>query len=168
MRIPKRRGEEQKRLLAVPNDHFLTPATIQRMKDEIVRLLSERPAVIEDMQLAATQGDFSENAGYQSAKQKLRRINSRLDHLQDQLNHAVPIAKGSANGEVSLGSVVTVVVDGREATYTILGTQESNPSRGSISFVSPIGAALMHHRAGDTVNVAVGDRTVCFEIVRVA
>lgn len=140
---------------------------MQRMKDEIVRLLKERPAVIEDMQLAATQGDFSENAGYQSAKQKLRRINSRLDHLNDELNHAVPITKGSTNGRIGIGSTVTVEVGGREMTFEILGTQESNPSRGRISYVSPIGDALLDHAAGDVVEVTVGDRVVKYAIISV-
>lgn len=137
------------------------------MKDEIARLLKERPAVIEDMQLAATQGDFSENAGYQSAKQKLRRINSRLDHLNDELNHAVPIAKGSIDGRISIGSTVTVEVGGREMTFEILGTQESNPSRGRISYVSPIGSALLDHVVGDVVEVSVNDRVVRYTIVKV-
>lgn len=138
------------------------------MKDEIARLRKERPAVIEDMQLAATQGDFSENAGYQSAKQKLRRINSRLDHLHDELNHAVPITKGSDDGRVRIGATVTVEVGGKEMTFEILGTQESNPSRGRISYVSPIGNALLDHVAGDVVNVTVGDRVLCYVIKNVS
>ncbi|MDO8631361.1 MAG: GreA/GreB family elongation factor [Phycisphaerales bacterium] len=167
MRIPKRRGEEQKRLLAQPTDHFLTPEAIERMKEEIVRLLKERPAVIEDMQLAATQGDFSENAGYQAAKWKLRRMNGRIDHLTEELKHAVPITRGPLDGAVAIGSTVTVAVNGKAMTFTILGTQESNPSRGRVSFVSPIGAALMGKRIGDAADVTVGDKRTTYTIVAV-
>ncbi|MEK7458901.1 MAG: GreA/GreB family elongation factor [Patescibacteria group bacterium] len=165
MRVPKRRGEEQKRLLAVPTDHFLTPAKIAQMKTEIARILQERPAVIEDMQLAATQGDFSENAGYQAAKWKLRRMNSRIDHLTHELNNAIPIPARSTDGRIGIGSAVTVSVNGKEMKLEILGTQESNPSKGRISYVSPIGAALLGHVAGDTVTVDIGDRTVEYSVL---
>lgn len=167
MRIPKRKKEEDRRLLQQPTDHFLTPETIAHMKREVARLLAERPAVIEDMQLAATQGDFSENAGYQAAKWKLRRMNARIDHLTDELNHAVPITRGRADGVITIGSTVTVEVGGTAMTFDILGTQETNPSRGRISYVSPIGAALLGHRAGETVTLVIGERTVEYRIVRV-
>ncbi len=151
----------------MPTDHFLTPAKIKQMKAEIARILQERPAVIEDMQLAATQGDFSENAGYQAAKWKLRRMNSRIDHLTHELNNAIPIPAGSADGKIGIGSTVTVAVSDKEMKLEILGTQESNPSKGRISYVSPIGAALLGHVAGDVVTVELGDRTVEYSIVRV-
>lgn len=138
---------------------------MERMRREISRLeKEERPRVIEEMQEAATQGDFSENAGYQAAKQHLRRINGKIDRLNDALRFAIPIAHGS-DGEVRIGSTVMIRANNRDVTYEILGSQESNPGRGRISYLSPIGAALMGHRVGDTVDVHINGSSIAYTIV---
>lgn len=167
MRVPKRQSE----ILAQSkqqDDHYLTPEAMERMRREITRLeKEERPVVIEEMQEAATQGDFSENAGYQAAKQHLRRINGKIDRLNDALRFAIPIAHG-ANGTVRIGTTVTVRANDREVTYEILGSQESNPGRGRISHLSPIGAALLGHKVGDTVDVGVNGSSVAYTILHLA
>ena len=92
-------------------------------------------------------------------------MNSRIDHLTHELNNAIPIPARSTDGRIGIGSAVTVSVNGKEMKLEILGTQESNPSKGRISYVSPIGAALLGHVAGDTVTVDIGDRTVEYSVL---
>lgn len=163
MQIPKRRSE----ILAQSkhhDDHFLTTKAIERIKKTIERLEKvERPKVIEEMQEAATQGDFSENAGYQAAKAQLRRINGRIDHLKEQLKFAIVIPVGSQDGKIRIGSTVTVRMNNHEMTYEILGSHESDPANGRISHLSPIGAAMLQKQVGDTFTV--NDRV--FEIISV-
>lgn len=148
--------------MAQKNDHHLTASAVERMRKEIVRLLKERPVIIEEMQEAATQGDFSENAGYQSAKWALRRLNDRVTLLEQRIASAVVIHK-TESGTVSIGSRVVIEGPQGEKSYEILGSLESDPAHGRISHSSPLGAALMGKMAGDSVNV----NTVTYRIVRV-
>lgn len=153
MRVPKRRSEE---LLStkMETDVYLTPDKIERMKREIITLTKERPALALEMQRTAEEGDFSENAGYQAAKAALRRLNSRIDSLNERLRYAIPIAVGAqADGRIRIGSTVTVNANGNQMTFQILGSQETSPSRGRISHISPLGTALLGKKIGDEATV---------------
>lgn len=150
MQIPKRRGETQRQALQPEPDRYLTPQAIQRLRDELGRLeKTERPAAAAEVRRAGEMGDFSENAGYQAAKAHLRRVNARILSLQEKLKYAIPIAHGSDDGLVRIGSTVEIEAGGKAVTYAILGSQESDPSRGRISYLSPLGSALIGKRAGD-------------------
>lgn len=153
MRVPTRRSE----VLAKSkqqNDHYLTPEKIERMKREIITLTKERPALALEMQRTAEEGDFSENAGYQAAKAALRRLNSRIDALNERLRYAIPIQAGvDASGRIRIGCTVIVEMNGKQMTFEIVGSQETSPSRGRISHVSPLGAALLDKKVGDEVTV---------------
>ncbi len=151
MRVPTRRGEILAQSKKV-NDAFLTPAAIQRMKDEVVRLEKfERPPAAEELRRTAAMGDLSENAAYSYAKGELRRINNRIESLELRIANAIPIPGASADGRVALGSTVVVEFAGKRQTFEIVGAQETNPLRGRISYLSPIGASLIGHAAGDEV-----------------
>lgn len=152
MRIPKRKSELQRQAMQGEPDRFLTRGAIRRLKDELERLeTSERPTAAAEVRRAGEMGDLSENAGYQAAKAHLRRVNARILSIQEKLKYAIPIERGSEDGIVRIGSVVELETDGRAFTYEILGSQESDPSRGRISYLSPLGAALMGHTAPDEV-----------------
>ncbi len=154
MRVPTRKSEiyaQSKKQL----DVFLTPQAIQRMKDEIVRLeKNDRPEAVEELRRCAAMGDLSDNAAYSYAKMDLRRINGRILSLQEKIKYAIPISTGSSDGKICIGSRVTVTSNGRQSTFEILGSQETNPLRGRISYLSPLGAALIGHGIGDRILVA--------------
>lgn len=156
MRIPTRRGEKERAALAEPEDHHLTPQAVSRLKRELEDLLQyKRPEAINEVRRLAEMGDFSENAGYQIAKATLRRINSRIDVLQQRLKTAVVIPIGpSADGRVRIGSTVELKKNDRTVSYQILGSLETNPSAGRISHRSPLGQALLGGTAGESVQVA--------------
>ncbi|HBL39495.1 TPA: transcription elongation factor GreA [Candidatus Uhrbacteria bacterium] len=161
MQVPKRRGEEEARRKRV-HDDYVTPEKIVAMERQLERLKkTERPAAIAETQRLAEMGDFSENVGYQISKANLRRINGKIMTLEERLKTAILIERGaSADGVVRIGSTVAVVVDGIQKSYEILGSSETDPTRDRISHLSPLGRALLGHRAGDEVTLAtlVGEK----------
>ena len=164
------RKAELERLQNQQTDHNLTPAMIQRLKDELARLEStDRPRAIEEMQRNAEDGDFSENAGYQDAKRRLRRINSRILTLTERIARAVPIEEGvDATGAIRIGSTVTLeLTDGTQSTYQIVGSQEVDIARGRISHTSPLGSTLLDRYAGDDVVVLTNNGEVTYRVLKV-
>ena len=167
MRLPTRK-KELERMANEDVDLHVTQAKFQRMQRDVADLLHrQRAEAVAEVRRTGEMGDFSENAGYQIAKGTLRRINTRIEVLQDRIARAVIIPDGPSS-TVRIGSVVTVRMNDREHTYHILGSQESNPSRGAISRNSPIGKALLSARVGDTVNVSLANRAVAVTILAIA
>jgi transcription elongation factor GreA len=79
----------------------------------------------------------------------------------------VLIKKGGAD-KVSIGHTVTVAIGPAERTYQILGSAETNPDKGIISYTSPIGAALIGRSVGDTVEVVLADRKISYKILKIS
>jgi len=169
MRVPTRRSEVLVQSKKVSDD-YLTPGAIQRMKDEIDRLEKvERPVAAEELRRCAAMGDLSENAAYSYAKAQLRRINGRIDSLKLRVANAIPIASGTGtDGRVRIGSRVRVKINGREMSFEIVGAQETNPLRGRISYLSPIGSALMGKARDESAVVATQGGEVEYAIIDVA
>jgi len=102
----------------------------------------------------AGNGDFSENAEYQIAKGKLRGINRTISELEYQIPRAVVIETPADTQSVQIGHKVTVeLIDGAKQQWQILGSSESDPTRGVISYQSPIGQALLGRKLSDKVVV---------------
>lgn len=133
------------------------------MKDDLERLTKkERPETIREVQRTAEMGDFSENFAYQQAKHALRRINDRILTLEEKLKVAIPIKMGSSDGRIRIGSTVTVETNGKSMTFEIVGSSETNPSRGRISHASPLGSALLGHVVGDEVLLGRGEKQTAY------
>ncbi|HEU0050868.1 MAG TPA: transcription elongation factor GreA [Patescibacteria group bacterium] len=166
MQIPKRKA--QKKYSDEDESLYFTSAAIDRMKQELDRLEhKDRPSTAEEVAAARALGDLSENAEYQDAKARLGRINTRIFYLQERLKHAIRIEEQAVGGPVQIGSTVTVESNGTEKRFQILGTHESNPSRGRISHVSPLGAALLDHVAGEMVVVKTEAGEIAYKIKKV-
>ncbi len=169
MRLPQRKSEALARSKAVPEDRYITTAKLKRMQEELQDLIKrQRPAEVAEVRRLAELGDFSENAAYQMAKGNLRRINGRITTLEERLKVAIPIEEGpNASGRIRIGSTVTLETNGRTLMFEVLGSSETNPSRGRISYLSPLGVALMGHAAGEEVTVRAQDRETAYRIVSV-
>jgi len=167
MRVPKRRGEDLRK--KVEPDHYLTNPAITKLKHQLEDLLkNQRPAAILEVQRLAELGDFSENAEYQDAKYRLRQINNRILSLKERIAKAIPIEEGDRQtGVVGIGSTVMVSTDETVTTFQILGSQETDPTKGKVSYLSPIGDALLGHKVGDEVKVKIADREVVYKIEEV-
>lgn len=148
-------------------DLHVTAQKLERMKRDLKNLLEhERAEAVAEVRRTGEMGDFSENAGYQIAKATLRRINNRIDILTDRIARAVIIEDGPSS-VVRIGSMVTVRSDGKTTIFHIVGSQESDPSRGKISHASPIGAALLRAHVGDIVTVKIGEQEKMYEVLKI-
>lgn len=168
MQVPKRKSESL-RQAGRHTDHHLTRSAIDKLERRLQRLENEdRPRAVSDLAAAREMGDLSENAAYTEAKARLRSVDNRILSIKDRLKHAVVIEGGpTTDGRIRIGSRVRLAVNGREREYEILGSQESRPAAGRISFSSPLGAALMGRQAGETVTVNAADRELDYEIAEV-
>jgi len=167
MRLPTRKAETERIMNQIIDNH-LTPAKIKAMEQELENLVKhERRPAADEVARTAQMGDLSENAGYQFAKQNLRRINDRITILEERLKNAIPIDQSVSDGKIRIGSKVVVSVKGKQTDFEILGSVESNPFKGRISYSSPLGAALIGHEAGETVNVKINDQEIAYDIVSV-
>src|ERR1700726_479200 len=153
---------------------YITPAGLQRLKDEHRFLLSrERPAVVEVVAWAASNGDRSENADYLYGKRRLGQIDSRIRFLTKRIDAAVvtdPAAarQGSAATRVFFGATVTYKdAAGLEHVVSIVGIDEVDLDRGSITCPSPSAHSLMKASPGDRVNLRAPAKTELLEIIEV-
>ena len=154
--------------------NYITPAGLQRLKDEHRFLLSrERPAVVEVVAWAAGNGDRSENADYQYGKRRLRQIDSRIRFLEKRIAAAVVVdpaapRPASAATRVFFGATVTYEDSaGLEHVVSIVGIDEVDLDRGYISWRSPLANALMKASAGDSVEMRAPGKTEHLEIINV-
>jgi len=143
---------------AVQVKNYITPSGLQRLKDEHQFLLKrDRPAVAEMVAWAASNGDRSENADYQYGKRRLRQIDGRIRFLTKRIEAAEVVdpeapRSGQAKARAFFGATVRYAnAEGVEREVSIVGTDEVDLSRNHISFVSPLGRALMRSAEGDSV-----------------
>lgn len=154
MRLPQRRSQQLQDKDTSDDIVYLTPEGVEKLKRELIRIETvDLPPTLEAMRFALSLGDFSENAEYQEAKPKLARLQTRILTIKDRLKRAI-IVEGDDSGRVVIGSTVTVLVNNtKEKIYQIVGSRESNPSQGRISYISPVGDTLLNKKIGDVVSV---------------
>lgn len=137
----------------------LTREGEEKLQKEYRHLIDiDRPEVIEQLAFARSQGDLSENADYDAARNRQAEIEARIKEIENILANAKIIENSTKNGKiVSLGSTVEIkdLSDNSVATYTIVGTVEANPVKGLISNVSPLGHAIVGKHVGDECVVRV-------------
>ena len=135
--------------------NYITPQGYARLRAEWNDLMErERPAMVETVHWAASNGDRSENGDYLYGKKKLREIDRRIRFLTKRLEIASVVDPSVHQGsdQVFFGATITYVDDtGEERTVRILGTDEAESTQGEISWVSPVAQALLKARVGDEV-----------------
>jgi len=133
---------------------LLTEEGLKKLRDELKVLKEDRrKEVIERIQEAVSHGDLSENADYAQAKEEQSFIEGRIVEIEEMIKHAEIIAHSQNSSIVSIGSTVTVMVNGKETKYTIVGANEANPAAGKISNESLVGKSLIGAKKGDVVPV---------------
>src|SRR5690349_3391345 len=150
----------------------LTKRGADKLKEELARLKNvERHAVIRAIAEARAQGDLSENAEYDAAKDKQGFIEGRIAELESKLAGAQIIdpAAVDAGGRVVFGATVDLdeEASGAEVTYQIVGDDEADLKKGLISISSPIARALIGKEAGDVAEVQAPGGIKHYEIVEV-
>ena len=143
---------------ATPGKNYITPGGLQRLQDEYRFLLTrERRAVTEVVTWAASNGDRSENADYQYGKRRLRQIDGRIRFLRKRIEAAEVVdpetpRTGQAATRAFFGATVRYAnAAGVERVVSIVGADEVDLDRNHISWVSPLGRALLKSAEGDSV-----------------
>jgi transcription elongation factor GreB len=150
--------------------NYITPAGHRRLNEELDRLWRvERPKLVDTIAWAASNGDRSENGDYIYGKRKLREIDRRIRFLSKRLDSAIVVDNaGKTHERVYFGATVTVVDEsGAERTVSIVGVDELDPSRGRVSWISPIATALLKASVGDVVTMRTPRGSEELEIVAV-
>jgi transcription elongation factor GreA len=165
MRMPYRPKQRAKQQLQQDEPLYLTKAGIEKLKRRLQKIEEvELPQAIEDTRRTGEFGDFSENAEYQEAKGRMRRLHSQATSIKEKLKVVIEIEKGSAD-EVAMGAtVVLYAVDGTRRTFTIVGPAETNPMKGLLSFKSPLGARLMGRKVGETIVLPTAGKEIEYVI----
>lgn len=139
----------------------LTKSDIKKMQEEIDhRTLVDRPKILKEIQEARAQGDLSENFEYYAARKANRENNSRINYLQRMIDTAIIVEDRMAEDQAGLNKRVTFRMPGRDEPMTlkIVTSVRADSMEGRITPESPLGRALMGHRAGDTCHVKVNDQ----------
>lgn len=134
----------------------LTLEGLEALKKRLEELKIEEKENIVALQEARAQGDLSENADYDAARDAQARIAASIKEVEDKINNAVIITSGDEN---NLGKYITVrfLDENEEETYLLVGTIEADPLANKISDLSPLGKSIIHAKKGNTVRVKTED-----------
>ena len=147
----------------------MTPQGHAALKEELAHLKSvERLKISREIGVAREHGDLKENAEYHAAKEKQGLIEARIADLEDKIARAEVIDTSRLGGSrVAFGAWVTLSdLDGEnEVTYRIVGSEESDLDKGTISITSPMARALINHEVGDEVKVKAPGGIRSYEVV---
>jgi transcription elongation factor GreA len=149
----------------------ITPEGATKLRDELTQLKSvARPAIIQAIATAREHGDLSENAEYHAARERQSFIEGRIKEIEDKLARAEVIDTSKLGGDkVAFGATIKLsnTDTGEEVTYRILGADESDLAKGSISITSPLARSLLGKQVGDEVKVRMpgGERT--YEVLEI-
>jgi len=151
--------------------NYITPSGLQKIQEEYHYLLTdERPKLVKVIEWAAGNGDRSENADYIYGKRRLREIDSRLRFLGKRIQNAEVVHPENQENKkkVFFGATVTLEdEEGNESTYQIIGEDEVNTKAGKISWISPMGKAILGKSLEDEVTVHRPAGRKAFTIVKI-
>lgn len=143
----------------MPKDVILTPEGLQKLKDELAFLQTDkRREIAERIKEAREFGDISENSEYDDAKNEQMMLEAKIAQLEEKIRAAQVIDTGElSNDVVQIGSTVSVKDEktGKSQKFTIVGSAEANPAEQKLSNESPVGRALMGHKRNEIVKVQV-------------
>jgi transcription elongation factor GreA len=134
----------------------------RQLEDELKRLRTERPQIVDAIEEARAHGDLSENAEYHAAKERQGQVEAQMAEIEDRLSRALVIDPSTLSGDkVVFGATVSLIdEDEKKIRYQLVGQQEADAKVGRISYNSPLGRALIGRQVGEEVEVTTpsGDR----------
>ena len=164
MQVPRRRSERSRQENIDP---YISVKKAKELQEKLKRLEEYRTKLAAEVKHLALDGDFSENAPYQLAKSRLRGLNRRMMLIKKQLESAVIIPPSVNKEKVDIGSTVEIQYEETIKRYTILGSAETNPSQGIISYHSPLGSRLLNKKVGDTIKINKQGKEVEYVIIKI-
>ena len=141
----------------------------RQMSDELKRLKTERPDIIEAIEVARAHGDLSENAEYHAAKERQGQVEASIADLEDRLSRAMIIDPTTLSGDkIVFGATVTLLdEEEKKVKYQLVGQQEADARVGRISYNSPLGRALIGRQKGDGVEVTTPSGERYYEVAKI-
>ncbi len=142
----------------------------KKLERELDALKKERPAVIQAIKEAREEGDLSENAGYDAARERQGLLEARISQIESRMPKLNVINLSTLGGSKAIfGATVTVedLETGERKTYTLLGPDEADFNNGSISVLSPVAKALLGKEEGDEVVVNAPKGRIDYEIISI-
>ena len=149
---------------------ILTEEGKKKLEDELNDLkLVRRREIAEKIKDARGQGDLSENAEYDAAREEQAKIEARIEELEQKLRNVKVIETDANKNRISLGSQVKLldIEFQEEVIFMIVGSTESDPSNGKISNESPLGNALIGHKTGDIIEVNSPDGIIKYKVIEI-
>ncbi len=147
------------------------PISVQGLalvKAELERLKKERPEIIQAIKEAREEGDLSENAGYHAARERQGMLEAKITYIESRMPRFTVVDLATMNSDtVIYGATVTLedVETGETKEYTVLGPDETDYVKGSISVFSPVGRALLGREEGDEITVQAPRGKLSYEVV---
>ena len=142
----------------------------RRLEKELERLKQERPGVIQAIKEAREEGDLSENAAYDAARERQGMLEAKIAHIESRMAQFQVIDINTMGGDKAVFGATVELEDldtGETKTYTLLGPDEADYANGSISIQSPVGKALLGKEAGDEVIVDAPRGRISYELVSI-
>jgi len=151
--------------------NILTYQGLRQLEDELHDLkVNQRKEVAQKIKEAREQGDLSENAEYDAAKDEQRDIEARIEEIDKILKNAEVVVEDEVEVDViNIGCKVKIfdIEYDEELEYKIVGSTEANSLKGKISNESPLGKELLGKRVGETVNVQIHSNTLQYKILEI-
>jgi transcription elongation factor GreA len=151
-------------------DIYMTRAGYQKLMEELQMLRERKISLSKEIGETREQGDLRENAGYQYAREKQSETLRRIAEIQDRISGAKIIDDMDLpKDEVIIGMKVSIqdLSDNEEYEYTLVGAEESDPTKGRISVHAPIAQGLLGHKVGETVVVELPGGKTKFKIQKI-
>ncbi len=142
----------------------------KRLEKELEDLKKERPAIIQAIKEAREEGDLRENAGYDAARERQGMLEARISHIESRMIRFEVIDIDQLQSEKAVFGATVEVEDmdtGDRKRFTLLGADEADHTKGTISIESPVGRALLGKMEGDEVSVQVPKGRVDYEIISI-
>lgn len=165
MRVPRRKAGP---FSYIKPDPYITAAKQAELKTDLEKLKNKvQPKLASEVKRLALMGDFSENAAYQLAKGRLRGINQKILQIEKQIAIAEIITVEGISQTIKIGNLITVEIDKEIKKYRILGSLETDPSAGIISYSSPLGQLLLGKKVGDVLEMKLADKNVGYKVIKI-
>ncbi|CAK7068999.1 MAG: Transcription elongation factor GreA [Desulfovibrio sp.] len=149
------------------------PISVQGLalvKNELENLKKARPEIIQTIKEAREEGDLSENAGYHAARERQGMLEAKITYIESRMPRFTVVDLATVKGEnIVYGATVTLedVETGETKEYTVLGPDETDYVKGSISVFSPVGRALLGREEGDEITVEAPRGKLSYEIITI-
>jgi transcription elongation factor GreA len=144
----------------------LTAEGYAKLEKELANLKGQRSQVMEEIQIAAADKDFRENAPLAAAREQKSHLEGRIKEIESVLTQAKIIGEGQDTTKAKLGDTVVLhdLSSDKELSYTLVDPREANPAKGRLSVASPLGKAILDKQIGQTAEVAAPAGTFCCRI----